>query len=299
MKTYILPLIRTIAVVALLIVSGFSWVYYGKNCTYKEAVALVEKGAYEDSLGKFEEVNDKINFGRKNFIWYDKFKRNGKYFKNSKTLYIYALVQENYNSENMNMEFINNGLEGIPSDYSGELSGEIKTFRENFKSQYDVYKAEKEYRNKKFAEFGDTIPRVGMSEDDIKYTIVRDANESETDNSDGHTRTKYYWYSKTSSYDLILTVECVDHVVVDVEKYNIGLYWQAGTPDFYARPKVQQNTVPKTGPKTTPKKSDKKKKSDPYDVYDYDDPDDFYEDNYDDFDDYEDAEDYFDEHHKR
>ena len=67
--------------------------------------------------------------------------------------------------------------------------------------------------------------------------------------------------------------------VTDVIKMNY--YWtEDGMPNTSGVPIDQ---FAKYKRKYSSKSTEKKKKSDPYDVYDYDDPEDFYYDNYDDF----------------
>ena len=89
------------------------------------------------------------------------------------SLYAYALEQIEYKSEDVSLYTVNDFLDLIPANYSGELSEEIKKFKADFKPQYDDYLAERERideqeRQKQLQEtkerLKNTIPYEGMSE---------------------------------------------------------------------------------------------------------------------------------------
>lgn len=266
---------------------------------YNHAITLIQNGSYEGALLELEKANPNL-LDRKEFKDDMKYHKLNEAYKNTVPLYAYALAQIEYNSESEYLAYmpaVNSYLELIAKDYNGELCEEIKTFKENFKPQYEEYLAERkrldeelmrkvaESERQYYAKLKTKIPYEGMSESDINKTVV--GNYHKIDTSSKYGKTKYYWYANNSK-DIVLIVECKDRKVIDVIKYFEWVYWTSdGMPNFGA-----------TKPKTTTKKSTTKKKSDPYDVYDYSDPEDFYYDNYDDFWDYEDAEDYYNEHHK-
>lgn len=289
---------KIITVIVLSVFCGlfFGGIYlYNKSVdeTYNNTITLIENCSYEQALAEFENANPDV-LERDDFKFDIKYGDLDKCYKNTVYLYAYALAQVEYNSENKYMTVINDYLQIIPTDYAGELSEEIKTFKDNFKPQYDEYLAEQEREAKKqeqeyIASLKNKIPFEGMQEKYINSTAAgnADKHESEYVNSkSGYDLDKYYWYSDNNN-DMVLFVECKDGKVTDVIKYYESTYWTSnGMPKFWA-----------TRPKTTTKSSSSKKKSDPYDVYDYSDPEDFYDENYDDFWDYEDAEDYFNEHH--
>ena len=269
---------------------------------YNYAITLIQNGSYEGALTELEKANPDV-IDRDDFEWDVRRNTLGECYKNTIYLYSYALAQLEYNSETQYMTVVHDYLDLIPADYSGELSKEIETFKENFKPQYDEYLAEKERKaeaarieqqkrdQEYIAGLKNKIPYEGMSEKYINLTAAGNAGKHSSEyvkgwgSNPGYNYDKYLWYANNSN-DIVLIVECKDGKVTDVIKYFEWVYWTSdGMPKFWA-----------TKPKTTTKSSSKKK-SDPYDVYDYRDPEDFYYDNYDDFWDYEDAEDYFNEHH--
>lgn len=277
----------------------FPWVYLNQktiNDAYNYAINFIQNGSYEEALSELEKANSNV-IDRDDFKWDVKSGKLGKCHKNSVCLYAYALAQFEYNDENKSMYKVNDYLQLIPSDYAGELSEEIKTFKENFKSQYEDYLAEKEREAKKqeqeyIASIKNKIPFEGMSEKYINLTAVGNSDKHESKYVKGHgskpgyVLDKYYWYSDNNK-DMVLFVECKDDKVTDVTKYYESTYWTSdGMPKFWA-----------TRPAKTTKKKSSTKKEDPYNVYDYSDPEDFYDDNYDDFWDYEEAEDYYNEYH--
>lgn len=287
-------------IVSLLVIGAlvFGGIYLNKksiDTAYNYAITLIQNGSYEDALGELEKANPNL-LNRKEFKDDIKYQKLDDAYKNTVPLYAYALAQLEYNDEDKSMYMVNNYLELIPASYSGELSEEIKTFKQNFKPQYEGFLEEEKRRDEElrlrieesnrqyYAKLKTKIPYEGMSESDINKTVV--GNYHKIDTSSKYGKTKYYWYANNSK-DIVLIVECKDSEVINVTKYFEWVYWTSdGMPNFGA-----------TKPKTTTKSSSSKKKSDPYDVYDYSDPEDFYYDNYDDFWDYEDAEDYYNEHH--
>ena len=303
MKTKIYIVLVLLVIVAMI----FGGIYLNKKSidnAYNYAITLIQNGSYEGALTELEKANPDV-IDRDDFEWDVRRNTLGECYKNTVYLYSYALAQLEYNSETQYMTVVHDYLDLIPTDYSGELSEEIKSFKENFKPQYDEYLSEKERKaevarieqqkrdQEYIAGLKNKIPYEGMSEKYINLTAAGNAGKHNSEyvkgwgSNPGYNSDKYYWYANNSN-DIVLIVECKDGKVTDVIKYFQWVYWTSdGMPNFGA-----------TKPKTTTKKSTTKKKSDPYDVYDYSDPEDFYYDNYDDFWDYEDAEDYFNGHHK-
>lgn len=282
------------------------------DTTYMNTVTLIQNGFYEEALKEFEKVNSDV-------LDRDDFKVDIKYgglemcYKDTLYLYFYAMAQAEYNSESKYMSVVNDYLQFIPKDYSGELSEEIKTFKENFKPQYEeylvekerqaeVWRVEREKREQEYAaELKNKIPYKGMSEKYINSTAAGKADKHEAEyvksrgKRAGYNSDKYYWYADKAK-DVVLTVECRDGKVTDVTKYYESTYWYSdGMPKFWAT--RQTTTKSKTNSKSNNSNKKSKKKEDPYNVNDYSDPEDFYDDNYDDFWDYEDAEDYYNENH--
>ena len=262
---------------------------------YNSAIALIHSGSYEDALAKLEKANINV-LNRKYFFSDVKNQELEEAYKNTVPLYAYALAQAEYNSEDRYMKTVNDYLNCIPEDYSGELCGEIKAFKENFKPQYDGFLAEEERKAEElrlqieeskrryYSELKNKIPYEGMSEGDINSTIMGNYDEKDYDSKYGDT--KYYW--KTIYGDIMLIVTCKEGKVTSVSRYGWDSFWTEDMKPVWNGINRHKNKI----------NSSKEKKSDPYDVYDYSDPEDFYYDNYDDFWDYEDAEDYFNEHHE-
>lgn len=301
----VLYIIVTFLVIGVMIFGG---IYLNKKSidnAYNYAITLIQNGSYEGALSELEKANPNL-LDRKDFKDDLKYQKLKDAYKNTVPLYAYALAQLEYNSESEYLAYmptVNSYLELIPKDYNGELCEKIKTFKENFKPQYDEYLVEKERKaeaarieqqkrdQEYIAGLKNKIPYEGMSEKYINLTAAGNAGKHNSEyvkgwgSNPGYNYDKYLWYANNSN-DIVLIVECKDGKVTDVIKYFEWVYWTSdGMPKFWA-----------TKPKTTTNSSSKKK-SDPYDVYDYSDPEDFYYDNYDDFWDYEDAEDYFNEHH--
>lgn len=270
---------------------------------YNYAITLMQNDSYEGALVELEKANPNL-LDRKEFKDDVKYHKLNDAYKNTVPLYAYALAQVEYNDENKSMYTVNDYLDLIPVDYSGELCEKIKNFKGIFKPQYDEFleeqarkaeeaRIEQQKREQEYISgLKNKIPYKGMSEKYINLTAAGNAEKHTNEyvkgwgSNPGYNYDKYLWYANNSN-DIVLIVECKDGKVTDVIKYFQWIYWTSdGMPNFGA-----------TKPKTTTKKSTITKKSDPYDVYDYSDPEDFYYDNYDDFWDYEDAEDYFNEHH--
>lgn len=299
---------KIITVFILILICGlaFGGVYFYNKAIdeeYNNTITLIENGSYEKALAEFENANPDV-LNRDDFKLDIKYGDLGKCYKNTVYVYAYALAQVEYNSENRYMTVVKDYLRFIPADYSGELSEEIKTFKANFKPQYDEYlaeveraaeearveqaKQEKEY----IASLKNKIPFDGMQEKYINSTAAGSADKHESEyvkgrgSKQGYALDEYYWYSDDNK-DMVLFVECKDGKVTDVVKYYESTYWTpSGMPKFWAKRPVR-----------TAEKKSPTKKEDPYNVNDYYDPEDFYDDNCDDFWDYEDAEDYYNEYH--
>lgn len=298
--------IYIIVVLLLVCATVFGGIYLNKKSidnAYNYAITLIQNGSYEQALAELEKVNPKL-LNRKEFKDDIKYQKLDDAYKNTVPLYAYTLAQLEYNSENRYMRTVNEYLELIPADYSGELCEEIKTFKGNFKPQYENFLAEEKRKAEEaiieqqkreqeyIASLKNKIPFEGMQEKYINSTAAGNADKHESEyvkgrgSKPGYDLDKYYWYSDNNN-DMVLFVECKDGKVTDVIKYYESTYWTSnGMPKFWA-----------TRPARTTKKNKSIKKDDPYNVNDYYDPEDFYDDNYDDFWDYEDAEDYFNEHH--
>lgn len=261
---------------------------------YNNAITLIENGSYEEALTEFENTNvlkrEDFKHG-KTYLYRDEC------YKNTVPLYAYALARIEYNTEDRYPVYINNCLQFIPSDYNGELSEEINTFKEEFKPLYDEYIAEKEREAKKREEeylawLKTKIPFKGLEKERINSTATGPADKHKSEfiegwgSNPGRSVDKYYWYSDDMK-DKVLYVRCEDGIVVDVYKYYESTYWTFdGMPKFWA-----------TRQRRTTYNNTSTKKEDPYNVNDYYNAEDFYDDNYDDFWDYEDAEDYYNEYH--
>ena len=289
---------RIFSVVFILLVLGltvYGAIYLNQRAidtAYNNAISLIQSGFYRRALDQLEIANP-------NTLDTDDFKDDLKYgklakvYKNTVPLCAYALAQIEYNEENKNMYRVNDYLNIIPKDYSGELSNEIATFKGNFKPQYDEFLEEQkrrdeelkrelaEIRRKRYEELKTKIPYEGMDESDIDKTIMGKRHKIDVTSKYGYT--KYYWY--TNSGDIMLIVTCKGGKVTSVSRYGWYDFWTEDMKPIW------------NGKNSYKKSSSSKKKSDPYNVYDYSDPEDFYYDNYDDFWEYEEAEDYFNEHH--
>lgn len=274
---------RICLIIVLLLISGAAVCGVYLNTAYNDAVALIQSGSYEQALNKFEKTTrDKID--RDNFLWNASREKIKAPYKNTPYLYAYALAQLEYNDEYGNMSTVNNLLELIPVDYSGELCSEIKTFKKNFKPQYDEYLAEQERKaeEKRLEEIKreeerlrNSIPYVGMSESNIANTSLGSPSPTVRHNSQviGGNVYKANIYDFKSGSRTIFTARCVQGKVTEV---------------------LDKRDAPKsTYTPSTPNKKSSTEKSDPYNVYEYYDAEDFYEDNYDDFFEYEEAEDYY------
>ena len=294
MKTKIYIITILFVIVAMI----FGGIYLNKKAidnSYNYAITLIQNGSYEGALAELEKANPNL-LDRKEFKDDLKYQKLNDVYKNTVPLYAYALAQLEYNDENKSMYTVNDYLELIPTDYSGELCEEIKIFKENFKPQYDEFLAEQKRRDEElmrrveesqrqfYAKLKNKIPYEGMSESDINKTIMGNYHEIDTDSKYG--KTKYYW--KTNSGEIMLIVTCKERKVTSVSRYGWGYFWTDDIKPIWNG----------TNPYKNKKSSSSKKKEDPYNVNDYSDPEDFYYDNYDDFWEYEEAEDYYNEHHK-
>lgn len=284
--------------IAGMIIGGICIRKKGIDDAYNYASALITDGSYEEALSELEKANHgKID--REDFIREATYKRNEPLYKNTFSLYAYALAQIEYNSDDVSLYVVNNYLELIPENYKGELSKEIMKFKADFKPEYEKYVAEKERiaeleRQKQIQETKErlkkSIPYEGMSESYINYTLMGNYHDKERvivgkGKRSEFSKNEYRW--KNSSGKTILYVECRDGVVTDVSKYWEDKYWTSDGKPIYSGQREGYSSS-----------SNGKKKvynDDSYNVNDYYDAEDFYEDYYDDFYDYEDAEDYFDE----
>lgn len=254
---------------------------------YDDSIALIEAGTYEEALDCIEKANpDKIE--RTNF---DSEMRAGKLevcYRNSAYLYAYALARLEYNSENKNMTNVNEYLELIPISYSGELSEEIKSFKENFKLQYEVYLEEKRKQDEEKRRIREqveaerlkhSVPYVGMSESKINDTVLGSnyviGHNYEMINGK---KVKANIYRFKQGNSIIFVARCLRGSVDSVSDYRDD-------------PWVTRSSS------SSKSSSSKKKVEDEYNVNDYSDPEDFYDDNYDDFWDYDEAEDYYNRYH--
>ena len=303
MKTKIYIAIVLVLICAMI----FGGIYLNQksiDTAYNYAITLIQNGSYEGALGELEKANPNI-LNRKDFKSDMKYGSLNKCYKNTLPLYAYALAQQEYNAEDRYMQTVNDYLALIPSDYSGELSEEIKTFKGNFKPQYDDFleeekrKAEElriqiEKSNQEFlASLKTKIPYEGMSEKYIDSTIMGKHHKYKNEVVGGGMRwettvQKYYW--ENIEGDTILYVDCEDGVVKDVIKYGVDYFWTSDGRPIYSAVNPYRHSKKKS--------STKKSYDDPYDVNDYSSPEDFYDDNYDDFWDYEEAEDYYNSYHE-
>ena len=284
-----------LVLVAAMILGG---IYLNKKSidnSYNYAITLIQNGSYEGALSELEKANPNL-LDRKEFKDDLKYQKLNDAYKNTVPLYAYALAQAEYNDENKSMYTVNDYLNLVPAEYNGELSEEIKTFKENFKPQYEEFLAEQKRRDEElririeeserqyYAKLKTKIPYEGMSESDINKTIMGNYHEIDTDSKYG--KTTYYW--RTNSGEIMLIVTCKDRKVTSVSRYGWGYFWTDDIKPIWNG----------TNPYKDKKSSSSKKKEDPYNVNEYSDPEDFYYDNYDDFWEYEEAEDYYNEHHK-
>lgn len=287
-------IIISLLLISSIVISGICLHQKAVETAYNNAVTMIQSGSYEDALDELEKVNSKIN--RADFLWDMQYKKISSSYKNTLPLYAYALAQLNYN-ESRSLSTVNDCLGLIPKSYSGELHEEIETFRENFKSEYDVYLAEEarkkaEYERRQRLSYKDKIPYEGMSEAYISDTAMGPYHDYESKLVGKGTRHqnvwhKYYW--KTDAGKTILIVECVDEKVFSVAKYYDNTQWTSdGKPIFKQKGSSSSSSYKK-----------KTYNDDKYDVKDYYAAEDFYYDHYDDFYDYEEAEDYYNEHSDR
>ena len=258
---------------------------------YNYAITLIQNGSYEGALNELEKANPEV-IDRDDFEWDVRRNTLGECYKNTVYLYSYALAQLEYNSETQYMTVVHDYLDLIPTDYSGELSEEINTFKGNFKPQYEDFLAEQkrlaEEQRKKDEErrrireqeeaeqLKKSVPYVGMSESKINGTVLG-TNYELVHNyewiSGERIRANVYRFKKGNG--IIFVARCLNGRVDSVSDYRDD-------------PWIIRN------PSTSKKNQ---KDDDPYNVNDYSNEEDFYYDNYDDFWDYEDAEDYSREHH--
>ncbi len=290
MKTKILYISASLLVVCAVICGGM---YLHKkliNDTYKSAISLIQNGAYKEAIEELEKTNQG-NLNREVFRDNNMKHLAPDAYKNSIPLYAYALAQLEYNEEDAYLRTVNEYLEHISDDYSGELSGEIETFKWNFKPQYDEFLAEErrkseelqrlleESKREYYERLGTKIPYEGLSEDDINRTVMGKYHKKDTSSQYGYT--DYYW--KTNFGEIMLIATCKEGKVISVSRYGWDYFWTKDMQPIWNAKKTYTNK----------KSSSDTKKKDPYNVNDYSDPEDFYYDNYDDFWDYEDAEDYY------
>lgn len=283
-----------IVILLLVCAMTFGGMYLNKKSidnAYNYAITLIQNGSYEGALTELEKASPNL-LDRKEFMNDMKYGKLKEAYKNIVPLYAYTLAQLEYNSENRYMQTVNDYLELIPVDYSGELCEEIKTFKGNFKPQYDEFLAEQkqlaEEQRKKDEEkrrireqeeaeqLKKSLPYVGMSESKINGTVLG-TNYEIVHNYEWikgeRIRANVYRFKKGNA--IIFVARCLNGRVDSISDYRDD-------------PWVIRSTTPS-------KKS--QKDDDPYNVNDYSNEEDFYYDNYDDFWDYEDAEDYYNEHH--
>ena len=275
-------------VLVLICATIFGGIYLNRksiDTAYNYAITLMQNGSYEGALGELEKANPNI-LNRKDFKSDMKYGSLNKCYKNSLPLYAYALAQQEYNSEDRYMQTVHDYLELIPADYSGELSEEIKTFKENFKPQYDEFleeekrKAEERLkieREQEAERLRNSVPYIGMSESKIGDTIL------------GRN------YEVLSSYEW-----------EKGEKIPVNIYhFKKGSSIIFVA-KCMRGSVfyvndDRDDPWKTPSNNSYKNRSDndnPYNVNDYDTPDEFYEDNYTRFWDEDEAIDFYNRYHE-
>ena len=280
---------RIYIIISILLVSGiifggaYIFALYQKeiDTAYNSAVTMIQNGAYEDALSELEKANPK-KINRDNF-WKDvKYDYIKKAYKDTLPLYAYALAQIEYNDKKR-MSTVDEYLSLISKSYSGELSEEIKTFKENFKSEYDVFLAEeaRKAEQKRKEDLKKRVPYVGMSESDIANTSLGAPSSNVRHNYEmvGGKSYQANLYDYKSGSKTIFTARCVQGKVTEV--------WDK-------RNEAKNTTTHSSSISTSRKK--KTYNDDKYDVKDYYDAEDFYDDHYDDFYDYEEAEDYYNEH---
>ena len=291
---------RIIYIVIVLVLIGamiYGGIYLNQkyiDTSYNYAITLIENGSYEGALEELEKVNPNL-LNKEDFISNAKNGSLDKCYKNTIPLYAYALAQQEYNSEDRYMHTVNYYLKLIAEDYTGELSEEIKTFKGNFKPQYDEFLAEQKRKDEElrllveesnrqfYAGLKTKIPYEGMSESDINKTIMGKYHEIDVSSKYGFT--DYTW--RTNYGDIMLIVTCYEGEVSSVSRYGWGYFWTEDIKPIWNGVSPYKN-----------KNSSTKKSDDAYNVQDYSDPEDFYYDNYDDFWEYEEAEDYYNEHYE-
>lgn len=257
------------------------------NNVYNSAITLIQNCSYEDALTELE----KTSFGvlnRGNFTSDYLCGRLDKLYKNTLELYAYSLARNEYNSDDRNMDWVEEYLRPIHYiSYDGELCEEINTFTENFHSEYEEFVAEKESlakyqeyvsKREEAERLKSSPPYVGMSESDIGKTLLGEKYTKSFDHIDidGMSVQITEYNFKNDEGGIIFIAKCRNDKVISVL-------------DFRDRPLYRINYKSLFPKKSTSDKDD-------YNAKDYDDPEDFYDDNYDDFGDYEDAEDYYYEH---
>lgn len=289
--------------ILLISISVFAFGFnFCKEYRYNKAVELIENGEYQNALTVLEKLNPDT-FDKRMFIWLSKNITPENCYKQSAHLYAYALAQQEYNYDNADFDLIYEYLEYIPKDYTGKIRLSIKTFRQNFMSQYEVYEEEKkrleeeakleEQRKEQeyLASLKDRLPYKGMSKLYINDTMLGHNHESDVVVVGKGTRrefTKYEYRWKNNSGETIFYAECRDGIVTEVSKYYEDKYWtKDGRSIFKGK---------REGYMASRSRKKKVYNGDDYDVGDYYDAEDFYYDHYDDFYEYEEAEEYFNEY---
>ena len=183
---------KIISIVVILLLCGtvFGGIYINQKTiddAYNNAITFIQNGSYENALAELEKANSGV-LDRDGFKSDMNYGSVDKTYKNTIPLYAYALAQYEYNSEDKSMYDVNEYLELISEDYNGELCEEIKTFKGNFKPQYEDFLIEEERkaeeRRKKEAQeakireqeeakrLKNSLPYVGLSESKINGTVL-------------------------------------------------------------------------------------------------------------------------------
>lgn len=132
-------IIISLLLIASIIIGGAYLRQKEIDTAYNYAVYLIRNGYYNTALTEFENANHN-KFNRDYFLYKMRSSEIKRAYKNTLPLYSYALGHICYDNEKMDMT--KDYIDLIPSDYGGELSEEIKLFKENFKTEYDEYLAE-------------------------------------------------------------------------------------------------------------------------------------------------------------
>ena len=295
-----IAIITGMFLICAVVIGIYGFKQYLVKSSYDQAIKYIKQENYESAIEKLEDV--KKHTTNDDYFSFRIIDENDfdKYYKDFVVLYAYAEAMNEYKTTK-SLYAVNELLNVIPDDYSGELSEDIKAFKDSFTPEYNQYteeqkRLEEERERELRASYATKVPYEGMSEKYINDTLVGKADRHDSEKVNGGMRSEfvvedYVWYSDDGR-DITLIVKCKEGIVTDVIKYGIGYYWTAdGKPDFSAVNPYRTNS------KSSRKTSSKTQKDDPYDVYSYSDEEDFYYDNYDDFDSYEDAEDYYNEHY--